>query len=603
MRNRIENYKDVKKTFRELARDDLKLLINTVILFFAIFIPLGDVFLASQFNASVLWIDSITLVIFLGIRLLFHRYPKWTAHSNLFVTMCCILLLADVLVTFSILKDPFYNLYPPMIIIGLSFFLLSLRWWTIATVVIFAAWYPIAHALTPTSELINYLFAMIAATMLSGAVVWTRIRTYLRMENLRIRDSKRKTQLETALRAAKKEITVRKRAEDEKRSLEEQLRQTQKMEAIGRLAGGIAHDMNNILGAILGSATMIDQEVPRQHALREDIDNILTACRRGRDLTRDLLGFARKGKYVSEPVSLNDVVEKVGALLNRTFPKKVITELGLANGLRYVEGDPNQIEHALMNVCINAADAMNGEGVLTITTKNIDLKERLETTVMGLTPGRYVELRIQDTGIGMTKEIQKKAFEPFFTTKPKGKGTGLGLSMVYGAIKNHGGVVLVESTPGQGTIITFLLPTMPEGQIKPVRPRFRRQVVKHKGSGTVLLVDDEDIIRKSSSRLLQKLGYDVMLAENGKEAIEIYSHHRQKISLILLDQLMPIMDGTETFESLKKIDPDVKVLICSGYSKTKKIEALLANGAVGFVEKPFEISTLASELNAAMKLN
>ncbi|MBN1655158.1 MAG: response regulator [Deltaproteobacteria bacterium] len=398
-----------------------------------------------------------------------------------------------------------------------------------------------------------------------------------------------------------KDITERRRAEAEKLELEKRLRQSQKMEAIGRLAGGIAHDMNNVLGAILGSASVLDEEIGFDHANREDVDNIIAACRKGRDLTRDLLGFARKGKYVKEILSLNEIALEAQSLLARTITKKINIEVDLGKELHCIEGDRNQIHHALMNLCINAADAMKTHGTLTISTRNVVLDRQPSTERGALPPGDYVETRVSDTGVGMDAETLKNVFEPFFTTKPKGEGTGLGLAMVYGVIENHGGFVSISSESGKGTTVVFLLPAvfpaaMAKGQGAD-RPAWEKSCLI-KGSRSVLLVDDEAFVRVSVRRLLERLGYRTFVAADGRTALDIYRRNKDEISLVILDLIMPEMDGRETFEALLAINPNVKVLLSSGYSKDEKVESLFKRGAIGFVQKPFDLQSLSAELNS-----
>ncbi|MCP4603994.1 MAG: response regulator [Proteobacteria bacterium] len=395
-----------------------------------------------------------------------------------------------------------------------------------------------------------------------------------------------------------KDITERRRIEEEKTALEAQLQQSQKMEAIGRLAGGVAHDMNNVLGAIQGSASVLEVETDSADPKKEDIDNILLACRKGRDLTRNLLGFARKGKYVKQSISLNKVAEEARELLTRTITKKIAVEMQMDNDLEYIEGDRSQIHHALMNICINSADSIEGSGKITIVTENVTLEE-LECKVLGgLKPGKYTELRVIDTGTGMSRETLRKAFEPFFTTKPKGEGTGLGLSMVYGVVKNHGGAVTIDSEMGRGTTVTFILPVFEHAQQEQAE-NLSKMPSSKPARGGVLLVDDELIIRTSARRLLEKLGYTVFLAENGQIALEVYKKRRDLISLVLLDMIMPVMDGPETFQELLQINPEVKVVLLSGYSKDEKVEPLLDNGATGFIQKPFDLRILSNMLKKA----
>ncbi len=395
-----------------------------------------------------------------------------------------------------------------------------------------------------------------------------------------------------------RDITERIQAEQKRKALEKQLLQSQKMEAIGRLAGGVAHDMNNVLGAILGSAASIDMEMAAHSSMRVDLENIQAACLKGRDLTRDLLGFARKGKNINRPFSANKVIIEVSSLVTRLSLRKVDLVLALDEDLEYVEGDPDQVHHALMNVCVNSLDAMPQKGRLTITTKNVSIDEVSKDASEELTPGRYVEIAVSDTGVGMDEETLRNAFEPFFTTKPDGEGTGLGLSMVYGMVKNHGGAIDIRSAPREGTTVVIRLPSASFSAIQE-RREAQRKTERGGESRTILVVDDEQTVRTSLKRLLRKIGYDVLLAENGEIALEVFSREREVIGLIILDIIMPVMDGSETFARLTEMDPDIKILLMSGYAKDQKVEDLLKAGALGFVAKPFELRTMTKALQDA----
>jgi two-component system cell cycle sensor histidine kinase/response regulator CckA len=396
------------------------------------------------------------------------------------------------------------------------------------------------------------------------------------------------------------DVTERKRSQKERIVLEEQLYQSQKMEAVGRLAGGVAHDMNNILTAIMGSVEALGMEMEKAGTAAQDIQNILNACRKGSNLTRNLLGFARKGKYQKEYVSLNDAARRVHELLKHTISKKVVIETSLDTELDLVEGDSSQLESALMNICINASDAMDGEGRLSISTENVVLDGITEGTASGLKPGNYVKLKVSDTGAGMDRETQARAFEPFFTTKPKGEGTGLGLSMVYGVVTNHGGTVTIGSEPGIGTEVMILLPKLERRSRPSQQERVRKTPSSIPGRGCVLLVDDEKVALNSTYRLLEKMGYKVFLAGNGVEALKIFKDNKKHIDVVLLDLIMPQMDGPETFEELKKVDSNVRVLLVSGYSMDDKVEELLKKGAAGFLKKPFDGMELSTALKRAL---
>lgn len=394
-----------------------------------------------------------------------------------------------------------------------------------------------------------------------------------------------------------RDIRERKRAEEERGSLEEQLRHAQKMEAVGLLAGGVAHDMNNVLGSIMSVATLMRETGKGSDESLSDIDDILEACRRGRDLTQNLLGFARKGRVRRERFSLTTVVDEVVALLTRTIPKTVTLDVDIAEALGRVEGDPSQMTLALMNICLNAMDAMKRQGALSITAQEEQLDEVFVASKVGynLAPGPYARLIIKDTGHGMNQKIMARVFDPFFTTKERGEGTGLGLSMVYGTIKSHSGLVELESEPGKGTIVTIFLPIVDHLK-NAIQSDVDEQRVPAPSQQTILLVDDEDILRRAGRRLLEHLGYTVLMASNGEEALEVFDRHQESISLVLLDLIMPTMDGEETFRNLRKRSADLKILLVSGFSRDGKAEELITEGAAGFIQKPFELGTLSSTI-------
>lgn len=383
----------------------------------------------------------------------------------------------------------------------------------------------------------------------------------------------------------------------ERRDIETQLLQAQKLEAIGRLAGGVAHDINNILGVIMGSASVLEMDVDPNNEKSQDIQRILSACRKGGRTTRDLLGFARKGKYIKEQISFNRAILRIIELLKHTISKKISVRVLLYEGLHFVEGDLSQIDNALMNLCLNAIDAMAGGGTLTLRTQNVFVEGTLEDEAAGVPPGNYVKILIEDTGSGMDEETKSRAFEPFFTTKEIGEGTGLGLSMVYGVVKNHGGIISLQSDPGKGTVVELLLPCT--DQVASEVPLIQRgkmpSIIPERGG--LLIVDDEEMLLRSTKRILEKMGYKVFLANNGRSAILQYVAHRSQIDAVLLDMMMPDLDGHETFVELRKINPDLKILLCSGYSKDENVEVLIENGALGFVHKPFDVTTLTKELD------
>jgi len=376
--------------------------------------------------------------------------------------------------------------------------------------------------------------------------------------------------------------------EEEKEALKEQLFQAQKLEAIGTLAGGVAHDFNNMLQGILGYAAYLKMKVPVEDPMHEPLTVIEHSAERAADLTKKLLGFARKGKYLIGPMNLNAIVENIVAITARTFDRKIKTETTLAPDIYTIEGDKSQLEHVILNICLNSRDAMPEGGILSIETFNAEItKETKPHSYMK--EGKYVVLKVLDTGTGMDEETQKRVFEPFFTTKEVGKGTGMGLPMAYGVVKNHNGFITVDSAPGKGSTFTIYLPATEKKAEK------ETAVLKplHKGKGTILVIDDEEIIRNVARDILHELGYDTILASSGKEGVKIYADKKDFIDLVILDMIMPEMEGKETFKKLKEINPDVKILISSGYNQDSLPEQVMDSGEAGFIQKPYNINEIA----------
>jgi PAS domain S-box-containing protein len=404
-----------------------------------------------------------------------------------------------------------------------------------------------------------------------------------------------------------RDITARKQAEKENAQLKAMYQHSRELESIGRLAGGIAHDINNILAAIMASAFVIKDEIRPYSTARESVENVLSACFRGRDLTQNLLGFARKGKYVKIDISINQVVTETIAILERTISKSVSVKTCLEEGLGMFEGDYGQIQNVLMNICINAIDSIKNGGEVLIETKRTYLDEKSCIKLGDIKEGNYIQIKVIDNGVGMDSETLKKAFEPFFTTKPTGKGTGLGLAMAYGVIANHGGAITLESEMGKGTVVTVYLPSTKESRIV-LGDRKTREESNLKGNrkpdaserGVVLLVDDEPLFQSSAKRLIHKMGHEVYVADSGDKALKIYENKRREISIVLLDMLMPGLSGSDTFYKLKEINPQAKILIISGFDKDDNVDRLLSNGASGYLQKPFTSQALSRYLEAVL---
>ena len=373
----------------------------------------------------------------------------------------------------------------------------------------------------------------------------------------------------------------------DRKKIEAQLLHARKMEAIGTLAGGVAHDYNNLLMGIEGYASLILNKAPPDTEYREYVEAIEESVQRGSDLTRQLLTFARGGQYNARPTDINDVIRESVSMFGRTRKEISIREK-YDEKIWLVEVDRGQMEQVLLNLFVNAWQAMPGGGDLYIRTENAVLDE---TTLarFKIIPGDYVRISITDTGIGMDDHTRQRIFEPFFTTKEMGRGTGLGLASVYGIIENHGGFINVYSEQGKGTTFNVYLPAIKKGRVLD-KPRRERTLT---GTETVLLVDDEAMIVDVAREMLKSLGYTVLTASAGKEAVAVYEKKHDRIDMIILDMIMPGMGGAETFERLRKINPEAKVLLSSGYSIDGQAEDILSRGCNGFIQKPFNLSKLS----------
>jgi len=395
------------------------------------------------------------------------------------------------------------------------------------------------------------------------------------------------------------DITQRKQADEEKAKLQGLLQQTQKLEAIGTLAGGVAHDMNNILAGIMMSAEFLDLELRRAGSSPQEVGEILGLCRRGREMTRQLLLFARKQEHRKTRVAVPKLVREVAETIRRLADKMVTLELDVEDRVGTVEGDADQLFSVLMNLCVNALDAMPGGGTLTVTCKRRRLGDDGAGAHLGLPNGAYVCVEIMDTGVGMDATTVQRATEPFFTTKGPGAGTGLGLAMAYGTVQNHGGALTIDSVLGEGTTVTIHLPEQSD-RSESTHPVPLARAERHRGSGVALLVDDEATIRGAGKKMLARLGYEVLLAADGREALEICRQRRGELSVVVLDLVMPKMDGKECFHELRAEYPDVKILLASGHGRESLAEELLRAGACGFLQKPFESTELENALASAL---
>lgn len=380
------------------------------------------------------------------------------------------------------------------------------------------------------------------------------------------------------------------------KNLEEQLRQSQKLESVGRLAGGVAHDFNNMLSVILGHSELILDQLDTADSLHQSVNEIQKAAHRSANLTRQLLAFARKQSASPSAINLNETVESMMKMLQRLIGENIHLQWRPCRDLWTVYLDPSQVDQILTNICVNARDAIQNKGDIVVITENITLTHDLPIRGESIKPGEYVCLSIKDNGCGMDEETQNLIFEPFFTTKEVGQGTGLGLSTVFGIAKQHNGYIDLISRPNEGT--TFAL-YFPRHETKTEKKKMLAQSPKHSGQGTVLLVEDETVVLEITQRMLKELGYKVMSFTNVDEAIEIAEKEPQ-IDLLVTDVIMPGLSGKEVAQNIKRHHPNMPVLFISGYTAdTISQEGIMEEG-IHFLQKPFNQISLSHKIREAM---
>jgi two-component system cell cycle sensor histidine kinase/response regulator CckA len=388
------------------------------------------------------------------------------------------------------------------------------------------------------------------------------------------------------------------------KNLESQLQHAQKMEAVGTLAGGIAHDFNNLLQAIQGYTELLLMRKKEGEPGFRELREVIRASKRGAELTQQLLTFSRKVESKREPLDLNQEVGDLRQLFERTLPKMIEVEFNLAHDLRTINADSAQLKQVLMNLAVNAKDAMPDGGKIVIETQNITLDQEFSKRYAEVKPGDYVLLSMADTGHGMEKETLEHIFDPFYTTKEVGKGTGLGLAIVYGIVKNHEGYVMCFSRPGSGTSFRIYLPVSEVARDhEEVGESLESKSPAMGGDETILLVDDEEFIRELGVEVLGQAGYTVLTASNGEQALEVYRKEQAHIDLIILDLIMPGMGGSKCLAELRKIGPQARILIASGYSPDASTKGALETGAAGFINKPYDNKQLLDLVRKVLDKN
>jgi len=465
--------------------------------------------------------------------------------------------------------------------------------------------------------LIGTTILMATSVLLGVTILSARLRAYAQIEQLRAADQLRSRELAEAVRQLEQELAERQRAEAERSAIEARLQQVQSLDALGTLAGGVAHGMNNVLAVVGGIAELGLADNPPGTQAHQDFGRVLEAAGRGAALTRNLLGFARRGKVRHAPFAIDDVVREVVEQLSATAPSRIRFVLQLQAGT--VVGDPGQISQALMNICLNAVEAISSTGTVRLRTGHATLTPG-ESPLLPL-GGAMVTLEVTDDGVGMDDDTVAHAFEPFYSGRSASSGRhGLGLAMVFGTIRDHSGEVTLRSEVGRGTTVVIRLPEAPQSPeaqshragspaatdatlTQSATPDGSPAIAPHQppvvvtpepahrpasaGGGVVLVVDDEPLVRQLLVRMLVTAGFTCEQADGGRAAVDLVSRDPGRLALVVLDVAMPEMDGAATFEAIRAVDPDVPILLASGYPKDRRIEDLLAMGSADFLTKPF----------------
>jgi signal transduction histidine kinase/CheY-like chemotaxis protein len=571
---------DMRSLFTHVALDRARVLAPIVV------IAIAGSLVASQptnipLTPAVIAVNLgvLAALAMLAIALLARRVPEGWSH-----VACAALWWAPVTTTLAsqyVTHEP--TLLPLMLLEISTAAMLLHRGWTLASFAVLDVIWLVLELRDDRPDL------ALRVTVVPTAQLFAFIMQALIRRSLVQAEGHRRAEAATAAELAHRIVELES-SEAERARLNDQLWHVQRMEAVGTLAAGLAHDMNNVLAAITSFTELMLQDVPDAQ-MRADLEDVLREAERGAALTRGLLAFSRRGQYRKQTLAIETVVDDVIPLLARTLPKTIEIETDLELAGAHVEGDPAQLAQALVNLALNAADAMPDGGKLAIAGDVVEL-ETAQAASLVVATGRYARIRVADTGTGMDDATRRRVFEPFFTTKPQGKGTGLGLSLVWGAIQGHHGAVTVDSAPGAGSTFSIYLPLGKAPVVAAIASSTSGRVCRR---GIALVADDEPQVRASTRRMLERLGLAVITAADGRDALELFDKHRAAISLVVLDMGMPVVDGRTCFRELRRRS-SVPVLIATGYAVDEDVQELVAAGAA-LLEKPYGMEALATEID------
>jgi signal transduction histidine kinase/CheY-like chemotaxis protein len=541
--------------------------------------------------------DALIAVLCLVARVVWSRWPAARRFMHPLGMGMGLAFASNTLATMWVTRQMAYSAHLAIMVVGASAFFSSAPWIVTYDVVVGASWLVVSGYIGTAEERWAHGLALALAVALAAMIYLTRVSAYRRVALLQLRDRRRGERLRVALDRSRRELEARKRIEDEDGKLREQLLQALKMDAVARLAGGVAHEVNNALASISTVSGLMLEEERLDPMARADLGSILDAAGRAAELTRKLLAVGRKGKYTTQVLDPAELVEAAQAPLAGRLGPPLSVEVRLLHGDAKIEGDAGQIVQALRSLLLNAADAMPDGGMLTVQTAKVTLEGRA-AHARAVAAGPYVAFMVQDTGAGMDSETRKAAFDPFFTTKPFGEGAGLGLPTVYGTARTHGGSAEIQSSRGRGTTVTLHVPCVNEDLDQetvgpPSGPR------RDLSSCSVLVVDDEPAVRGAARRILERMGLRVREAENGRRALEVHAVEGP-FDLVVCDMVMPAMGGRELVSRLREKAPEARVLLVSGFAPDEDAQSLLETGALGFLEKPFSAAALTRAVRAAL---
>jgi len=545
-------------------------------------------------NRVVIAIDQIPLVVALLAFVLMSKRKLPIPWAHRVAVILGLLVAANTAASVLVQGEGNDLRYMQAVVLGAGAIALSTRAVVVLILGTAAMGVPAALVVSTRSQFMEFMVMQTATSLFSMALCFARVSSQTKLLRLRQTAAQAAIDLGHALARAEHAFAEHQRSDEQRRHLEEQLRQSQKLEALGVLAGGVAHDMNNVLGTITVLASAALRSTDQGSPLRQDLTDIADTARQGAALTRNILSFSRRGPAHRAPFQLDAVVAEVETLLVRTLPKHVTlaVECQARNG--WVMGDAGQVAHLITNLCLNAADAIERQGDIQVKTRLVDLTSE-QARKVGAAAGPFVELAVTDDGRGIPAEVLPRVFEPYFSTKDNSQHAGLGLAMVYGTVQQHHGGVSIQTMVGVGSTVTVVLPRLAQApsQSAPIPPGVVRV---DPARNCLLFVEDEPMLRQGGQRLAGDLGFEVLLASDGREALDVFAQHRERIGVVVLDIAMPVMNGADCCRALRGLSPALPILLTSGFPKDHDIQTLLENPHTRYIHKPYDQDDLARAL-------